>query len=110
MVKSAEYPTSWLDTLPDDLCNHIFGMAHAGLYREVVRDIDELVSHEYYDEFELSELIITSRQAVNQRLIKHRMLVNYSRRNFPSRLLEVWNYTNLSFEDRSTHEMKTYLP
>lgn len=111
MAKTPGDPTNWLDTLPHDLYNQIFCMVHTGFYQEVVRDIDELVNHEYYPEFELSELIVTSRQPVNRGLTKHHLLVNYSSGwHYPSRLLEVWNYTNLNFDDLSTHEMKTYLP
>ena len=100
---------SWFEILPEDLCDDIFHMAHATLYSEVVKDIGDLVNHEYFEEYDISELIITARKPVNRRFSKHRLLVNYSVRQYPSRLLEVWNYTNLSFDDNSTHDMKTYL-
>ena len=100
--------TSWLDVLPDELREDIFRIVHRVAYRSVVRDIDELVDHEYYPEFGVSELIITSRHPVIKRRFDHGISVNYSM-VYPSRLLEVWNWTDLQFDKNTTHEQKTYL-
>lgn len=101
---------SWLDVLPDDLREGIFRMVHLVAYNSVVRDIDELVDHEYYPEFGVSELIITSRHPVLKRRFEQvqGLSVNYSM-VYPSRLLEVWNWTDLQFDQKSTHEQKRYL-
>ena len=113
-MTAAAITGTWLDELPEELLEAIHRTAHRDAYDAVVKDLDELVDWSYYEEFGLSELLVTARTRrgpIQPRRVPGRpqaLSVTYGE-DAPSRLLACWNFTHMMF-DGTRDATTTFLP